>query len=123
MENHSRSVFILEPLGLPLPRLKMLQDEFHTRLRFCRRGLLAMANAGKDDNGSQFFFTLGNTPELQNKHTIFGKVTGDTLFNMLKLEEGLVDEVQILIARICESDPHVCFPCFRTTDLCILKKF
>lgn len=51
-----------------------------------------MANAGKNDNGSQFFFTLGSTPELQNKHTLFGKVTGDTLFNMLKLEEGLVGE-------------------------------
>ncbi|XP_043255443.1 spliceosome-associated protein CWC27 homolog [Colletes gigas] len=68
------------------------KDEFHTRLRFCRRGLLAMANAAKDDNGSQFFFTLGATPELQNKHTIFGKVTGETIYNMLKLEEALVDE-------------------------------
>ncbi|XP_047368631.1 spliceosome-associated protein CWC27 homolog isoform X1 [Vespa velutina] len=68
------------------------KDEFHTRLRFCRRGLLAMANAGKDDNGSQFFFTLAATPELQNKHTIFGKVIGETLYNMLKLEEALVDE-------------------------------
>ena len=52
-----------------------------------------MANAGKDDNGSQFFFTLGETPELQNKHTIFGKVVGNTLYNMLKLEEGIVDHV------------------------------
>nr|CAH7751722.1 unnamed protein product [Callosobruchus chinensis]CAH7762235.1 unnamed protein product [Callosobruchus chinensis] len=68
------------------------KDEFHQRLKFTRRGLLAMANAGKDDNGSQFFFTMGATPELNNKHTIFGKVTGDTVFNMLKLEEGLVED-------------------------------
>ncbi|XP_058789990.1 spliceosome-associated protein CWC27 homolog [Phymastichus coffea] len=68
------------------------KDEFHTRLRFCRRGLLAMANAGKNDNGSQFFFTLAATPELQNKHTIFGKVAGDTIYNILKLEDALVDE-------------------------------
>ncbi|XP_054722900.1 spliceosome-associated protein CWC27 homolog [Uloborus diversus] len=68
------------------------KDEFHSRLRFVRRGLVAMANSGKDDNGSQFFFTLGATPELQNKNTIFGKVTGNTLYNMLKLEEGLVDQ-------------------------------
>ena len=33
-----------------------------------------MANAKKDDNASQFFFTLGQTQELQGKHTIFGKV-------------------------------------------------
>ncbi|XP_014210221.1 peptidyl-prolyl cis-trans isomerase CWC27 homolog [Copidosoma floridanum] len=68
------------------------KDEFHSRLRFVRRGLLAMANAGKDDNGSQFFFTLAATPELQNKHTIFGKITGETIYNMLKLEDTLVDE-------------------------------
>uniref|UniRef100_A0A146KJD8 Spliceosome-associated protein CWC27 homolog n=1 Tax=Lygus hesperus TaxID=30085 RepID=A0A146KJD8_LYGHE len=64
------------------------KDEFHQRLRFTRRGLLAMANAGKNDNGSQFFFTLGATPELNNKHTIFGKITGDTIYNMLKFEEA-----------------------------------
>lgn len=67
------------------------KDEFHQRLKFVRRGLVAMANAGKDDNGSQFFFTLAAAPELQNKHTIFGKVAGNTIFNVLKLEEGLIE--------------------------------
>ena len=51
-----------------------------------------MANGEKDSNLSQFFFTFGSTPELQNKHTIFGKVTGKTLYNMLKLEESQVDK-------------------------------
>jgi peptidyl-prolyl cis-trans isomerase SDCCAG10 len=37
-----------------------------------------MANGGKDDNGSQFFFTLGQCEWLNGKHTIFGKVTGKT---------------------------------------------
>lgn len=68
------------------------KDEFHSRLRFIRRGLLGMANSGANDNGSQFFFTLGATPELQNKHTLFGKVTGDTIYNMIKLEDGVIDE-------------------------------
>ncbi|XP_046661739.1 spliceosome-associated protein CWC27 homolog [Homalodisca vitripennis] len=68
------------------------KDEIHSRLRFNRRGLVAMANAGKDDNASQFFFTLAPTPDLQNKHTIFGKVTGETVFNMIKLEDTLVDQ-------------------------------
>lgn len=67
------------------------KDEFHSRLRFARRGLVGMANSDVDDNASQFFFTMAPTPELQNKNTLFGKVTGDTVFNMLKLEEGLVD--------------------------------
>uniref|UniRef100_A0A1B6DD77 PPIase cyclophilin-type domain-containing protein n=1 Tax=Clastoptera arizonana TaxID=38151 RepID=A0A1B6DD77_9HEMI len=38
-----------------------------------------------------FFFTMAATPELQNKHTIFAKVTGETIYNMIKLEECLVD--------------------------------
>ena len=71
---------------------KPFKDEIHSRLRFVRRGLLAMANSGKDDNGSQFFFTLAPTRELQNKHTIFGKVVGDTIFNMLRLSEGHLED-------------------------------
>jgi len=71
---------------------KPFKDEFHSRLRMVRRGLVAMANAGKDDNGSQFFFTLGPTKELQNKHTIFGKVVGDTIYNMIRLAEGHLED-------------------------------
>ncbi|XP_071117410.1 spliceosome-associated protein CWC27 homolog [Haliotis cracherodii] len=67
------------------------KDEVHSRLRFVRRGLVAMANAGANDNGSQFFFTLGPAPELYKKHTIFGKVAGNTLFNMIKLQDVETD--------------------------------
>ncbi|KAB7494501.1 Peptidyl-prolyl cis-trans isomerase CWC27-like protein [Armadillidium nasatum] len=70
------------------------KDEFHSRLRFVRRGLVAMANAGPNDNGSQFFFTLGPCPELQNKHTIFGKIAGDTIYNLPRFEEGERDKVR-----------------------------
>lgn len=71
---------------------KPFRDEFHSRLRFIRRGLVAMANAGPHDNGSQFFFTLGRADELNSKHTIFGKVTGDTVYNLLRLAEVDIGE-------------------------------
>ncbi|KAJ2192854.1 Peptidyl-prolyl isomerase cwc27 [Coemansia sp. RSA 530] len=67
-------------------------DEFHSRLRFNRRGMLGMANTGANENGSQFFITLTATPELQKKNTLFGAVVGDSLFNALKLGEGEIDK-------------------------------
>lgn len=69
------------------------EDEFHSRLKFNRRGLLGMANTGrKDDNGSQFFFTLGNTPELTGKNTLFGRIAGDTIYNLMKMAETEIAE-------------------------------
>jgi len=50
------------------------QDEFHSRLRFTGRGMLAMANSGPNTNKSQFFFTLRQTEELNGVNTLFGKV-------------------------------------------------
>lgn len=64
------------------------QTEVHSRLSFNRRGLVGMACLAENMNTSQFFFTLGPTPELTGKHTLFGRVAGDTLFNMLRLGEG-----------------------------------
>ncbi|KAG6846893.1 Peptidyl-prolyl isomerase cwc27 [Arthromyces matolae] len=67
------------------------EDEIHPRLRFAHRGLVGMANNGtKNSNDSQFFITLAirvldskgvdRADELHGKHTLFGRVMGDTFF-------------------------------------------
>lgn len=58
-------------------------DEFHSRLRFNHRGLVACANAGSPhSNGSQFFISLDRCDWLDRKNTIFGKVMLITLVNL-----------------------------------------
>ncbi len=53
---------------------KPFEDEFKPGVVFDRAGLLAMANAGPNTNGSQFFITVAPTPWLNGHHTIFGEV-------------------------------------------------
>jgi peptidylprolyl isomerase len=53
---------------------KPFEDECSPELSFSKRGLLAMANAGPNTNGSQFFITTALTPWLDGRHTIFGEV-------------------------------------------------
>uniref|UniRef100_A0A803N200 PPIase cyclophilin-type domain-containing protein n=1 Tax=Chenopodium quinoa TaxID=63459 RepID=A0A803N200_CHEQI len=68
-------------------------DEFHSRLRFNHRGLVACANAGSPHtNGSQFFMTLDRCDWLDKKNTIFGKVTGDSIYNLLRIGEVETDK-------------------------------
>lgn len=70
---------------------KIFEDELLSPLKHDGRGVVSMANKGKNTNSSQFFITYRKTPHLDGKHTIFGKVveSDDTL---RKLEEIKVGE-------------------------------
>ena len=68
------------------------RDEFHSRLRFTHRGLVACAGGG-NANGSQFFITTAPAPQphLDRKHTIFGRVAGATIHTVAAIAGVEVD--------------------------------
>jgi len=71
---------------------KDFKDEFSTSVNFDSPFILAMANRGPDTNGSQFFITTVETPWLNQKHTIFGKVVKGE--DVVKKLEGVETTMQ-----------------------------
>lgn len=85
------------------------EDEVSDSVKFDKKGLLAMANAGPKTNGSQFFITTAATPWLNKKHTIFGEVIKgyDVIQKIDSTKTGAgdrpVEEVKILRMTVKDS--------------------
>lgn len=80
------------------------EDEFKSGVVFDKKGILAMANSGRNTNGSQFFITTVKTPWLNGRHTIFGEVSDgyETIEKIENVEVGPGDK-PIVIQKILKA--------------------
>ncbi|XP_020718823.1 RING-type E3 ubiquitin-protein ligase PPIL2 [Bombus terrestris] len=97
---------------------KTFEDEFKPNLVHQGRGILSMANAGSNTNGSQFFITFRSCRHLDRKHTVFGKIVGglETLNAIEKIEvdnkdrpieDIIIQKAQVFVDPFQEADEQL----------------
>ena len=85
-----------------------IDDEFHPELRHDSEGMLSMANAGPNTGGSQFFVTLAETPWLDDRHAVFGRVVDgmDVVREIGSVETGRGDRPtsEVVMKKVSVDD-------------------
>lgn len=68
----------------------LMKDEFHSRLKYNKRGLLGAVHNDKRNttNVDSIFITLKPTPEFNNNYVLFGKLVGESIYNVVKINES-----------------------------------
>lgn len=99
------------------------EDEFHSRLRFSHRGIVACVNQNTpNSNGSQFFITLDRAEHLNRKATIFGKVVGDTIYNLERFNDVDTDDNDRPLEPVHIHEAHVIVSPFDDLQYSTVKK-
>lgn len=86
-----------------------LQDEFNSRIRFGQKGLLAAIKKDESVKNNHsvdsWFITLTPTPEYNNRYNVFGKLVGESIYNVLKINDSeLKDNLPVFPAKIINID-------------------
>lgn len=82
--------YLVQTSKIKEPETLQLKDEFHSRLKFNKRGMVGAVHNDKrnSNNVDSLFITLKPTPEFNNNYVLFGKIMGDSIYNIVKINES-----------------------------------
>lgn len=119
--------YLVQTSKIKEPETLKLKDEFHSRLKFNKRGLVGAVHDDKrnSNNVDSLFITLKPTPEFNNNYVLFGKIMGDSIYNVVKINESELEseetpmypaeitDIKILVQYfddLVESKEHIAEP-------------